>query len=248
MVIVFNIKGAAIGILGLFLAALAILATGFVTAGLFTLAIVWCAFGRRGNSAEAPSIMYIPLCYWGILAGALVFPAFPVDVANNKTEKEQSPYALAFEQDEEGLATNETDAPDLSDAVTRLFNSIMPDEQVNVRVKSSEDAVLILVQVDNLKEIPLPDRQQLVRAIADLAETKRPGVKVYTGIKGRFAYGAVSTPRGQEDIGKVVLESPLLAFYQELPTAPADDESVDETQMVSTESSDDESEVAENSH
>lgn len=214
MYIVYNAMGAVFAILGLFLAVVAVFGTGFIAAGFITLAIVWCWFGRRRNAAEAPAIGYIPLCYWGILAGVLAFVVLPMDLANRAAEANPSPSSIAFKADEDGIRSNKSDDPAISESVTGLISQIAPPDTFNVGVSSSEDAVLILVRLETLNEIGLRDRAFLLEAIEDLAEAERPGVKVFAALKGRFTYGGILTPDGAVDVGKVVLETPLLAFYE----------------------------------
>ena len=217
MIIVYNAMGAIVAIAGLVIAAIAAMCTELLSVAFVALAAVWCWFGRSKDSGPAPAICFIPLCYWGVLAGILVFPAISMDISKSKETTVQAPYAIQLEADEKGLETNDTDEPEVSASIRELLAEYASEHDVNVRIKSSAEAMLILVEVDTLKEISDRDRKFILQEISALADAQRPGVKVFTGIKGRFMYGAVSTPDGYDEVGGAVREARLHDFYKATP-------------------------------
>jgi hypothetical protein len=227
MILIYNISGLLVALLGLFVGASLLLATGSVALGLFAIAGIWCWLGRSklnietGEKRPAPAIFFIPMIFWGILVGLAAFPALITDIAgvkNNGQAVAADPIAQQFKRDEAGLKTNESDAPELSAALVLLISEALPGEAVNVRVKSSADAVLVLMKLRDLKKISDSGRETLLEVIRKLVERHRPGVKTFVGIKGKLLYGAISTPTQPLLVGTSVSERELYAFYESVPT------------------------------
>ncbi|MFO0915876.1 MAG: hypothetical protein U0795_23155 [Pirellulales bacterium] len=223
MIIICNFMGAVFGLLGLSVGFVVFGLTRSLTAGLVTLSGIWCWFGRTKANPEteemspAPSIFFIPLFYWGMLLALAIVPAIALDIsmfANPEKYSASDPLRSQFNLDEAGLKTNESDNPELSADLILFISKAMPGEPVNVRIKSSKDAILVLVKLADLRKIPKEGRQVLLDAISELAQRHRPGVKVYAGIKGKIAYGAISTPGQPAQIGSTIVERPLWCFYE----------------------------------
>lgn len=245
MIIIFNISGAIVGLIGLVAGAFVVVATGSLTLGLLAVAGIWCALGRAkavegmGLPPSAPSIFFIPLFFWGLLVGVAAIPAMFVDfkVADKRLRQSRGEHVAAdddaerFKLDEAGLKTNESDDPELSSALVLLISEVLPGTPVTVRVKSSADSVLILMKLPDLKKIRPADRTKLLEAIGRVAEVHRPGVKVYAGVKGKLLYGAISTPDQPSEVGTSVPEERLFSFYHSAvkPTEPAAESPVAET-------------------
>lgn len=62
----------------------------------------------------------------------------------------------------------------------------------------------------------------LLNGIRELAESRRPDVKVFAGIRGKLLFGAVTTPGRPDQVGAVVDEEPLLAFFDPSPAPQTD--------------------------
>lgn len=238
MIIIYNITGLLVGVVGAaigFLVSFALIAVGspvWLAPGVLTIAGIWGVFGRAkpnfetGEMRPAPSIFFVPLFYWGILIGFLSLPLAAIEIlarqANNpnvRNQIAQDPRRQQFQDLVEGLDRNKTDDDVLSEMVKTMIAQALPGQPVNVAIKSSDSSVLVLMKLKNLKKVKDPDRKFLLNNIRELATKRRPGVQVYAGIKGEIFFGAISAPGRAEDIGKVVEESPLFAFFAEVTKA-----------------------------
>lgn len=227
MVIIYNIKGLLVGLLGLFVGAAVFAVTRSLAVGLLGVATIWCWLGRSRTDEEtgakrpAPSVYFVPLFYWGLLVAVAAFPASLVKLADAKNGGQpvaDHPNADQFKRDEAGLKTNESDDPELSAALLSSISKTRPGEPVNMRIRCSADSVLVLIKLPDLKKIREPDRRKLLDAVREGVGQHRPGVKVFAGIKGKLLYGAISTPTQQVEVGTVVSERPLFDFYQSAAT------------------------------
>lgn len=245
MIVIYNLKGALIAVGGMFAGILLFAVTSSLTLGVLTIVAIWCYFGRSGVDEQtgekkvAGHVFFIPVVYWGILFGVLGLPIGALYDMTSGTRSSidrdadtgeltaQGKLKQQFEMDERGLKTNESDDPEMSAAVSELISTAFPDSEKDIRVKSSADSVLILIQMPDLKRIKNEDRTTLLKLVQVVAENLRPGVKVYAGLKGRLVYGAIAVPGAEIKTGKVELETPLYAFYEIEPEADETPEEAD---------------------
>jgi len=236
MLVVYNASGAIVAILGVLIGLIAAVATGFLSVGLLAITLFWGFLGRRGSKAEAPAIQYVPLCLWAILPGILAVLVFPRDLDHRQAMVNPSEAETAFRQDEAGLASDETDDAEVSEAIRGMLTQFIPEDEVALRVKSSDDSMLILIQLDNLKRISPGERGALLKFVDERVHSIHPDKQFFIGIKGRLLYGAISTPAGGLEVAEAKLsvkETPLLAFYEKTED-PVVEESIDaETRLVS---------------
>ena len=253
MIIIFNLSGLLIGALGVFFGIL--VAGGLATAGsplwlcpgLLGIAGVWWVYGcskpdlKTGEMRPAPSIFFIPLRYWGLVVALLSFPMGLVELVAPPGANQAGGGAVAndprkqqFDELEKGLSHNQTDDDELSALLTVMIAKVMPGEPVNVAIKSSDSSVLVLMKLKDLKKIKDENRKVLLNGIRELAESRRPDVKVFAGIRGKLLFGAVTTPGHPDQVGAVVDEEPLLAFFDP-PPAPQTDSKPEISEPTPTE-------------
>ncbi len=237
MIIIYNFSGLLVGLLGavlgfFVLCGLAVVGSPvFLSPGFLAIAAIWCALGRAkpnfetGEMRPAPAIFFIPLFYWGLVIGVLSLPVagFEIFVAPqaNQMAADQAvndPRVNQFKDLEDGLSRNRSDDESLSAALIAMIAKMLPGEPVNVAIKSSESRVLVLMKLKDLKKIKESDRNLLLQGIREVAETLRPGVQVYAGIKGRLMFGAITVPGQPNLVGSVVEERNLFAFFDAPPT------------------------------
>ena len=242
MILIYNITGLLVGVLGLFVGfvvAFGLIAIGsplWLSPAALTIAGVWCPLGRAkpnfetGEMRPAPSVFFIPLFYWGLVAGFLSLPLAAVELlakrANDTPAARQAaldPRLAQFKRLENDIRKDESDDLVLSALVMFKIKTMLPSESVNIAIKSAEDRVLVLIQLKDLKKIQDSDRKLLLKGIRETAENHRAGVKVYAGIKGRLMFGAITVPQHPDLIGSVVEEKKLLAFFDQ----PANGETKD---------------------
>ncbi len=108
---------------------------------------------------------------------------------------------------------------------TQIVAEAKPDAY-SVFTSQKPDAVLVLLKADNLKTYKDPARKQLLDAIGSILQENMHlgGKKVYIGIKGRFAFGAIRVSPDVEKLGSIVQESPLYDFYGEKKVPVAEDQ------------------------
>ena len=234
MIIIYNISGLLFGALGValgFVVMVVMLGVGspiFLCPGILGVAAVWCAFGRAtpnletGQMRPAPAIFFIPLFYWGLVIGVLSLPIAAFEFVagahangNPAGQAAGNPRADQFRDLERGLSRNQSDDEVLSALLTGMIAKVLPGEPVNVAIKSSDNSVLVLMKLKDLKKIKDSDRKLLLNAIRELAEAHRAGVKVYAGIKGKLLFGAITVPGQPDLVGSSVDEKTLLAFFDQ---------------------------------
>jgi hypothetical protein len=236
MIIIYNISGLLVGLLGVvlgFFVMSGLVVVGspvFLCPGFLSVAAVWCAFGRAkpnfetGEMRPAPAIFFIPLFYWGLVIGFLSLPVagFEIFVAPNAKQMAadqaaKDPRVNQFKELEDGLSRNQSDDAALSALLTGMIARMLPGEPVNVAIKSTDSRVLVLMKLKDLKKIKDSDRTILLQGIRESAEAHRPGVQVYAGIKGRLMFGAVTVPGQPDLVGSVVEEQKLYSFFDAPP-------------------------------
>jgi hypothetical protein len=241
MIIIYNISGLLVGLLGavlgfLVLSGLVVVGSPvFLSPGFLAIAAVWCALGRAkpnfetGEMRPAPAVFFIPLFYWGLVIGILSLPVagFEIFVAPQAKQvaadqAAKDPRVNQFKELEDDLSRNRSDDEALSGALMAMIAKMLPGEPVNVAIKSSDSRVLVLMKLKDLKKIKEPDRKTLLKGIREVAEAQRPGVQVYAGIKGRLMFGAITAPGQPDLVGSVVEERNLFAFFDAPPATTAD--------------------------
>lgn len=255
MIIIYNISGLLIGVLGLFFGLLVAGGLGTVGSplslcpGLLGIAGIWWVYGRgkpdlkTGEMRPAPSFFFIPLRYWGVVVALLSVPMGLIELSGPPGANPAGGGAVAndprqqqFDELEKGLSRNQTDDDELSALLTVMIAKVLPGEPVNVAIKSSDSSVLVLMKLKDLKKIKDENRKMLLSGIRELAAVRRPDVKVFAGIKGKLLFGAVTTPGQPDQVGTVVDEKPLLAFFDP-PPAPQTDSKPETSEPTPTEES-----------
>jgi len=224
MIIIYNLSGLLIGIAGIAVGFLAIVVTGWISAGLLTLGAIWLAFGRARRDPEtgiarpAPALFFIPLYLLSIPILLLALLAAIGDVQQGR--KALDPRSALLQADQKALdQTKLTGDPDLAGAAYDALKAIARDDKMHVFAAARGPAVLVLVKIPSLKEIGESDRAAMAQALIAALEDRDAsrGRQVYLGIRGRLTYGIIRTPAGTK-IGSVVSSDPLLEFYG--PPAP----------------------------
>jgi len=234
MLIIFNLSGLLIGLLGAFVGVLTAGLTGSLAAGVLALSAIWASVGlwwRKGRKADGgqrryPSIFFIPLPFLAIATAILALINIPIELRT--TSRTPDPRQPAFTQAEANLRS-----PSVSgdiDLATSVHNAVsngafvgMIAERTYVHAAASDTGVLILVKISNLKKFPNPARSAMLQTVADTVKnTPSLATKpLYIGIKGTLMYGAIQTP-SESKVGTDDHQA-LLAFYGDKPaeaTAP----------------------------
>ena len=230
MLIIFNLSGLIVGLIGLGLGLAAFMASGKLALGLVAIAVTWIGLGLwwkfgkpappGGERRKYPALFFIPLPF---LAIPLVPLAFLVGIAEVMVRAMPvDPRAPGLQADEQVLTTTRIGGDSAaSEAVMGALDAVAPDGY-HVLTRIKPDAVLVLVKAPDLKHVEEPGRARMLDALAAAleADPRTRGRRQYLGIKGRFAFGAVRVPPGRTEIAPLANRTPLLAFYGE-PTAPA---------------------------
>lgn len=234
MIIIYNLSGLLLGLAGIAAGLLVGLATRHLSLGLLAMALVWSIFGWRRvdpvtqTKRPFPSVFFIPLAFIGILLVLASVPMFLVERVVRNAPRD--PRAALLDADESTLRQFRVggDAA-LSNDILEHLASIVEEkgakvEDYHVFTRVGSDAVLVLVQVPNLKQYEPEAREQLLNFIEGMlwAEERVQGKKLYIGVKGRVAYGALRGPNDFTKTGAAVSERPLYEFYGAGPaTVPA---------------------------
>ncbi|SIO38208.1 hypothetical protein SAMN05444166_4250 [Singulisphaera sp. GP187] len=225
MIIIYNLSGLLIGLLGIVVGFLVFAVSGWLSAGLLVLGMIWMALGRGKLNAEsglktpAPSLFFIPLFALAIPILLLAILAVSADVQRSK--KVLDPRSALLDQDEKTL--NRTKLTGDSDLALAAYDALKPvalDDKMHVFAVVKDQRTLVLAKIPSLKEIDKSARASMVKALVTALETQEAvkDLPLYLGIKGRFAYGVVHTPAGTT-IDSTVSPDPLLGFYG--PPVPA---------------------------
>ena len=225
MIIIYNLSGLLLGLAGAGVGLVVALATRHLSLGLLSMGLVWAIFGWRKIDPVArvkrpfPSVFFIPLAFVGIALGVAAVPLLVIERVAKSAPRD--PRAALLDADEATLRTVKAGGdPALSKSILEGLQSVIETgdakvEDYRVFTRTSDDAVLVLVQVPNLKQYQDPAREQLLAMIEGilLPEEGLGGKKVYIGVKGRVAFGAISAPGDITKTGAAVSERPLYDFY-----------------------------------
>ena len=168
---------------------------------------------RRG---PAPSIFFIPLWIWAIPFILLTIPAFIFDRVSAAANKD--PRMARFREDESDLrkfSTTGVLAPALRMyLIDNAEGAELELADSHVLVNTSPDAVLVLIRIQELRELNNSVRQKgLDTTLAFLNEQPASkGKRIFIGLKGGFIYGAIRTPSSLK-IDKTVRSDALLEYY-----------------------------------
>src|SRR5215213_8628171 len=165
MILIYNLTGLLLGLIGVGLGLMTFLLTGRLSLGLLIIASVWLAFGFRrrvdhttGAKGPFPSVFFIPLGFWGIPIVLLVLPVFLIEqFAARQERKAPDQRAALFNADEAWLrTTNISGDVRLSRAIREgLVGTLVAEakaEDFVVFTRTSPDAVLVLIAAPNLKQ------------------------------------------------------------------------------------------------
>jgi hypothetical protein len=250
MIVIYNLTGLLFGALGIVLGLVAARLTGWLPAAALVIGVVWIVFGWRKRNTDqpelrrpAPSIFFVPLRIWGVLALLLVVPVALLNRA--AVQRDSDPRMQALRADEQTLKATQVGGDlSLSRAVSTgladIANAEVKAGEFHVFTRTSDRAVLVLLQADNLKEFSEEARRQLINFITGIVWAETTADRdVYIGVRGRVAYGAVAWPDEQTQFGKVVSPNPLLAFYDQSrsTSGPATTESATEPAIRAVEPS-----------
>ncbi len=226
MIIIYNTSGLVVGVLGLILGLLVVLASGLFSLGGATVAAVWIGAGLwwkyrarpEGTTGRFPAIFFIPLPFWAAPLVLMSLLALVIEVRAGR--RPPDPRAARFTADERMLDSTSFsgDVPVsklLKDALEKVVVEEATPDNCHVFTKLGDGTVLVLIKSPNLQNLKMPARVELLHAIeailASLPQTK--GKQPYIGVKGRIAFGAIRFPPDQIKTGSVLVTSPLYDFY-----------------------------------
>ena len=225
MIIIYNLSGLLLGLAGVAAGIVVGLATRHLSLAVLAMALVWSIFGWRRVDPVThakrpfPSVFFIPLAFIGLFLCCASVPLFLVErVARNAP---RDPRAALLDADEATLRRFRAGGDaSLSRDVLEHLASIVEESEAKVEdyhvfTRLGPDAVLVLVQVPNLKRYKPEAREQLLNFIEGMlwAEERAQGKKIYIGVKGSVAYGAIRGPEDFTKTGAAVNERPLYDFY-----------------------------------
>jgi hypothetical protein len=241
MIVIYNLGGLLVGLLGagaFFMALVLSITLGLrshLALGAFALAAVWIAGGFLWRNLTAqgrhkgtyPALFFIPLPFAGIAIALLAIPLFAVELWVGG--KPPDPRRARFDADEAALRKDEVGGDvALSQAIKDELEDLLVDEaeaeDFRVFTRVGPDAVLVLLQAPKLKKFTDNARRELIQDIMDILDKQErlKGKKVYIGIKGKVAFGAVRVPPDKVEVGEVLSTSGLLDFYGPKEAAPTE--------------------------
>lgn len=228
MIIIYNLSGLLLGIAGVVVGFFVLALTGSVAPALLALAVVWFVVGFWWRNHEAaprvkrpfPALFFIPLPFLAIPLALLAVPIFLVEWAERGKPADRR--ADLFLADERMLdSASATGDAQLSQAVLTALQAITVErakaEHYHVFTRKTAHAVLVLVKAPNLKKYTNDARKELLEAIAGILRTDEQlkGQRIFIGIKGRFAFGAIRVPPAVVETGSIVDKSKLYDFYND---------------------------------
>jgi hypothetical protein len=229
MIIIYNLSGLLLGVAGAAVGVVVAVATGHLSLGLLATALVWLIFGWRKVDPVTkakrpyPSVFFIPLAFVAIPLAAVAVPLLVFERVAKSVPRD--PRAALLDADEATLRSVKAGGDSaLSKSILEGLEGVIEPgaakvEDYRVFTRVGDDAVLVLVQVPNLKQYQDTAREQLLAMIEGilLAEDRLKDKKVYIGVKGRVAFGAISAPDDLTKTGAAVSERPLYDFYGPAP-------------------------------
>ena len=233
MIIIYNLSGLILAGAGIVAGLFVALLSGWLSAGLLTLAVIWSAGGfwwrnqelSPGVKRRYPALFFIPLPFLAIPVACLALLLVVVEWGGRAQSADWR--AEQFRADERMLDSSmATGDVQLSQTILAALQAIPVEgknaEPYHVTTRKNGDAVLVLVKVATLKSYNDSARKMLLQKIADTlrADEQLKEKRIFIGVKGRLAYGAVQTPPNVVQLGSVIPESALHDFYDE-PAAPA---------------------------
>jgi hypothetical protein len=234
MILIYNLPGLLVGIVGVAVGLVVALASGMLSLGVLALAAVWFGLGlwwrnslaQDGVKRPYPALFFIPL---PILAIPLALASLPLLLAEKGASRRAvDPRAALLRADEKAL-----DAARLGGEIAlsrRIADALEsgPIEEAkaddcHIFTRTGPGAVLVLVKAPNLRKYKETTRIRLLGAIAEAVSAggQAEGRRIYIGVKGRVAFGAIRVPPDRVKTGAVVDPSPLYDFYGEKPATPA---------------------------
>lgn len=225
MILIYNLSGFLIGLAGIVCGLVVALASGKIAAGVLALAVTWFSLGvwwrvKRADSGlkhPYPALFFIPLPFLAVPLALLAIPMFFAEQGG--ASRSADPRVASLRADVKSLdAARIGGEPERSERVIRAVATLGMAGTVNTNVftRSKPGSVLVLVKVPELKEVKEPERVKLLAAIAEAAQDDKGG-RVFVGIRGRLAFGAIRVGAETIETGSIVDDSPLLDFYGERP-------------------------------
>ena len=226
MIIVYNTSGLIVGVLGLFLGVLVVVASGLFSLGGATVAAVWIGAGLwwkyrarpDGETGRFPAIFFVPLPFWA--APVLLTSLLALFVEVRAGRRAPDPRGARFTADERMLDSTafSGDVPlskSLRDALGKIVVAEARADDYHVFTKLGDGTVLVLIKSPKLQNFRMPARVQLLHAIESIlaSQPQTKGKQPYIGVKGRIAFGAIRVPPDQIKTGSVLAASPLYDFY-----------------------------------
>lgn len=227
MLLIYNLSGLLLGVAGIIVGFFLLALTDQFGFAFLGAALTWLLFGGRrrpdefGQRRPAPSLFFIPLRYWGIPLALLAVPVFVVQFVGDRKPKDTR--AALLNADERALRSAAVSGDRALAVAVQAHLALSAVEEISAeqfhvfaRLRNGIDgqSALILVRAENLRQFPEPVRAQLLDTIAEAAAEDHPHAKLYIGVKGRISFGAIRTPLGGTQTGKVVSEEPLYDFYR----------------------------------
>ncbi len=226
MIIIYNLSGLIVGVLGLILGLLVAVASGLVSPGGLTVAAVWIGAGlwwkyrarTDGKIGRFPALFFIPLPFWGAPVLLMSLLALVIEVKAGRTPpdpRESRFTADARMLDSASFTGDVALSRSLVDALGKIAVEEAKADNYHVFTRIGDDAVLVLVKSPNLKNFKMPARVELLHAIESIlaSQPQTKGKQPFIGVKGRIAFGAIRVPPDQIKTGSVLSESPLYDFY-----------------------------------
>jgi hypothetical protein len=209
VIVIYNISGLLIGVLGIFVGFLAAGVTGSLAVGLLVMSACWAGVGlwwRNNRTPDGlkrryPAIFFIPLPFLAIASTLLAIAVIPIEMNAPSQSRTPDPRRTQITQAESNLRTTSasgdvTLATSVHNAVSKAAFAGMIADRTNVHATTSDTGVLVLVKISNLKKFDKPARTALLQTVTDTVKAA-PGLDskpLYIGIKGTLMYGAIQTP------------------------------------------------------
>jgi len=226
MIIVYNVSGLIVGMLGLFLGLLIAVVSGLISLGGLAAAVVWIGASLwwkyrarpEGKIGRFPAIFLIPLPFWAAPLALMSLLILVIEVREGR--RPLDPRMALFSADVRMLdsASFSGDvslSKSIGDALGKITVAEARADNYHVFTKLGDDEVLVLIKSPNLKNFKMPARVELLHAIDSILASQplTKGKQPYIGVKGRIAFGAILVPPNQIKTGSVLAESPLYDFY-----------------------------------
>jgi hypothetical protein len=223
--LIYNLSGVLIGLAGVIVGAFAT-SVGGRPLGLLLLAVVWFALGlwwrnrptTSGERRAFPALFFIPLPVWAVPIAFIGAYGLLTRSRTNDRERYRAQLVADLDALHIGPATGDSV---LSPAVSLQLRANLPPtakpEQISVRTRTKQEAVLVLLRVPNLDAYDDEARARLLDLAAGTvsAHPLSRGKQVYVGVTGPLGLSVVRDPLGRTVAADHAADSVLFLFYAE---------------------------------